>query len=177
MSDTREDKNPHRDSYAVVGELVLISNALDQLLAEVLIEVLSLVRSPLLMPVIITLDPARKIEILKQRTKHISQGEWKRGLKDFVENAEKVFKYRNIACHTQPILVGDQWTLKPFAAAKMFRVIDVANKRIKSVSMDELKSAISVAEKTLGSGVNLVENFQRLNAEMAKRLAQKGHAP
>jgi hypothetical protein len=166
---TQDKKKPHQESFALVGELVLISNALDHLLNEVLIEVLNLVRSTMLLPVIATLDPVRKIEILKARAKHIDNLDWRKGVSSFVDKVERVFRYRNLACHTQPILTGNKWTLQPFAAAKILKEIDVGEKRFKPTPFEELKGAISTAEAALGSGVNLIENFKRLNAELAKR--------
>jgi hypothetical protein len=68
MNDTPD----HSKTYAVVGELVMVANAIDHLLSNVLITVLSLETSPLLEPVIATLDPSRKIEMLKNRAKHIN---------------------------------------------------------------------------------------------------------
>jgi hypothetical protein len=179
MTTKKDDPRPkpHRDSFAIVGELVLLSNALDYLLADVLIEVLSLTRSPLLMPVIMTLDPARKIEILKARAKHIAQPDWKKGVSSFVDKAERVFKYRNIACHTQPILNRGKWTLQPFAAAKVLKDIDLQTRHIQPTSFDTLKTVIATAEAALGSGVNLIENWKRTNAERAKRAAPQQAPP
>jgi hypothetical protein len=56
-------------AYAIVGEIVLSATALDHQMNHVLIEVASLAKSPLLEAVIATLDPARKIEILKARAR------------------------------------------------------------------------------------------------------------
>ena len=53
MNDTPD----HSRIYAVVGELVMIANAIDHLLNNALIEVLNLEPSPLLEPVIATLEP------------------------------------------------------------------------------------------------------------------------
>jgi hypothetical protein len=159
----------NKDAYATVGELILITNALDYQLAEVVINVLNLGSALMLMPVIATLDPSRKVEILKGWAAHISQPEWKKGVIKFVEKVERVLKYRNIACHTQPILENGEWTLKPFAAAKLLKNIDIKSKTLKAVTIKELREAVSIAESALGTGVNLVENFQRANAELAKR--------
>jgi hypothetical protein len=169
MTEKKDDRKLHRDSFAIVGELVLISNALDYMLAQVLIEVLDLDRSPMLMAVIVTLDPARKLEILKGRAKHIAHPDWKKGVSSFVDKAERVYKYRNIACHTQPIFDRGKWTLQPFAAAKVFKDIDLTTRSIKPTSFDTLKTAIATGEAALGSGVNLIENFRRFNAEKARR--------
>jgi hypothetical protein len=174
---TNTNPKPHRDTYAIVGELILISNALDYLLADVLIEALHLTRSTMLMPVIMTLDPARKIEILKRRMKHIAQTDWRKRFVSFVDKAECVYRFRNIACHTQPILVAGNWTLQPFAAAKVLKDINVENHSIKPTTLDELKAAISAAEAALGSGVNLLENLKRLNAEKTRRTTELEVAP
>lgn len=161
--------NPNKDAYAIVGELVLISNALDFQLSEAVISVLNLGNSIMLLPVVMTLDPARKIEILKAHAKHVSKPDWKKGITDFLDQVEHVLKYRNIACHTQPILEKDEWTLRPFAAAKLYKNIDIEQKTLKAVTMKELKEAISIAKSALGSGQNLIGNFQRFNAELTKQ--------
>ena len=61
----------NREIFAVVGELVLIATALDTLLKSVLVAVLHLGSSPLIEPVVATLDSVRKIEILKERVPFI----------------------------------------------------------------------------------------------------------
>jgi hypothetical protein len=122
----------------------------------------------MLKSVIMTLDPARKIEILKERAKKIAPPHWKKELTSFVNKAERVFKYRNIACHTQPIFDKGTWTLQPFAAAKVLKSIDKTHS-IEGVSFDVLKTAISTAEAALASGVNLCDNIKRAKAERAKR--------
>jgi hypothetical protein len=171
VENSKEDCN--KVAYATVGELILITNALDYQLATVVIEVLNLGQAVMLMPVVMTLDPARKIEILKMHTTHISQPDWKKGLSGYIKKIERVLRYRNIACHTQPVLKDNKWTLVPFAAAKMLRNIDVKQKTLSSVSMADLRETISTAEDALGAGENLIENFQRVNAELAKRAAEK----
>jgi hypothetical protein len=65
---TEDDKAPRNvEAFTVVGELVMISSAIDHLLNNVLIEVLDLGGASLLEPVVATLDPPRKVEILKER--------------------------------------------------------------------------------------------------------------
>jgi hypothetical protein len=168
------DKSPgHREIYAIVGELVLISTALDHLLSSLVVQVLELGPSPMVLPVVGTLDPVRKIEILKARADHIAQPDWKKGLRRFVDQTESVFKYRNIACHTPAVLEDGEWSFKPYAAAKMLKKLNLKEKKLEHVSFDELRTAISTAENALGAGSNLIENFKRLSAEKAKRAAAK----
>lgn len=50
----------------------------------------------------------------------------------------------------------------------MFKNIDLAAKDVKRLSMNEVSSAVMIAREALGAGENLLENFQRVNAE--KRL-------
>ena len=106
----------------------MISSALDTLLNQVVVEVLHLGQSAMIIPVVATLDPVRKIEILKDRAAHISNGNWKRALTKFLDKVESVFRHRNIACHTPPVLELGKWTLRPFAAAKMMKRIDLKEK-------------------------------------------------
>jgi hypothetical protein len=126
MNDTPD----HSKTYAVVGELVMIANAIDHLLNNVLIEVLGLESSPLLEPVIATLEPARKIEILKSRAKHINNSDWKKGVTGFCDKADSVYRQRNIVCHTPAFPEGDTWKFKPVAAAKVLNKIDLEKKAL-----------------------------------------------
>ena len=173
MAVEKSQEDCSKEAYATVGELILITNTLDFQLAAVVIEVLSLGRAAMLVPVVMTLEPSRKIEILKTHTTHISQLNWKKGLTAYIEKIERVLKYRNIACHTQPNLKGSEWTLVPFAAAKMLKNIDMKRKTLNAVSMTDLRKAISTAEEALDAGMNLIKNFQRVNAELAKRAVEK----
>jgi hypothetical protein len=124
---TEDNKEPRNtEAFAVVGELVMISSALDHLLNNVLIEVLDLGVAPLLEPVVATLDPARKVEILKERAAHITAKDWQKGITKFCDKVESVFRQRNIACHTPPVLEAGIWTFKPVAAAKLLKKLDLA---------------------------------------------------
>ena len=65
MSGKKKDKKAKSEKrgqelFATVGELVLISTALDHLLNRVLIAVLHLGDAPLIEPVVATLDATRK---------------------------------------------------------------------------------------------------------------------
>ncbi len=128
MTAKKDETEHNRETYAIVGELVLISSALDTLLNQVMIEVLELGSSLMVMPVVASLDPARKIEILKARAAHFPKGDWKEGVNSFVKKVETVFKHRNIACHTPPKLEAGKWTLKPIAAAKLMKKLNIKEK-------------------------------------------------
>jgi len=47
--------------------------------------------------------------------------------------------------------------------------IDLKTKTIRHVAVADLRSAITAGEATLVEGLNLIENFKRVNAEMARR--------
>jgi hypothetical protein len=166
---TKANDITNKEAYATVGELVLIASALDDLLNEVVVTVLDLGQAVLIVPVVATLEAVRKIELLKERANHISQAAWKKSLKGFLDKVEKVFKARNIACHTVPVLNNGNWTLKPIAAAKLMKKLDLKTKTIPHVSVADLRSAITAGEAALGEGVNLIENFKRVSAEKARR--------
>jgi transcriptional regulator with XRE-family HTH domain len=162
---------PFVGSYGIVGELVLLATALDHQLNHVLIQVLHLSESPMLEAVVATLDTVRKIEMLKERSKYIAQSNWQKPVLVYVDKLERVSKWRNIACHT-PLIPDEKHgaVFAPTAAAKLLKSLqlgkDPGGKRI---PVADLKSAITLAESALGDGLNLIENFQKANAERKRR--------
>ena len=130
-----------------------------------MIEVLRLGRAAMTEPVVATLDPARKLEILKEYSRHIKQKEWAKGIRAHVEIVEQVLKARNIAGH-QPATPGPNGELYFRGSA--------ASKVLKNLTGDQLPVAglaksIALAERALANGQNLIENFQRFGAEYERR--------
>ncbi len=166
-----EERN--KETYAVVGELVMVSTALDHQLNHVLIAILDLGEAVFLEPVVAMLDPARKLEALKARADHIRANDWKNGIIKYCNKLESVFKQRNIACHTQPILENGIWTFKPVAAAKMLKKIDLTTKTLRPSHVSDFVAAIKTGEEALGAGMKLIENFGRVNAERKRRNVAK----
>lgn len=158
-----------RDAYAVVGELVLISSAIDFLSNRLLIVVLDLGDSVMLDAVIATLDTSRKVEILKGRADHMPATEWKRRVTKFCDKVENVLRQRNIACHTPGSLNDDVWTFTPISAAKMLKKLDLKAKTIRPTTLDDFRVAIATGEAALSEGTDLIERFEHVNAEMKKR--------
>jgi transcriptional regulator with XRE-family HTH domain len=160
-----------RAAYGVVGELVLLANVLDHQLNHVLIQVLHLAQSPMLEAVVATLDTVRKIEMLKERSKVIAQSRWQKSAMAYVDKLERVWKWRNIACHT-PMIPDEKHgaAFVPTAAAKLLKTLQLGKGLVaKRVPYGELKSAITLGESALADGLGLIENFQKLNAERKKR--------
>jgi hypothetical protein len=155
-------------AYAIVGELVLISNAVDVMLSHLLIELLSLENSPFLLPVVATLDSSRKLEILKLRAKHF-EDDLKKEVIKLLKNMETVFVQRNIVCHTPPTFRNEEWLLSPIAAAKMLKNIS----KQEHLPISEFKKAIALAESVLGESTMLVKKFQNMNIELKKRRTVK----
>lgn len=172
---TADEQDKNHEVYAIVGELVLIASALDTLLNAVVVQVLNLGTSPLIEPVIATLDSVRKIEIMKERLRFIrsKNDEWKRHLKTFLTKTESVFKHRNIACHMPAVLEDGKWTLTPVSASKLLKHLDLDQQKAKRFPFADLKSAIAIGEQALAEGLGVVENFKRLNAELENRKAAK----
>lgn len=160
----------HTSTFAVIGELVMISNAIDHLLNQIVIATFSLERTPLLEPVIATLDARQKIEMIKSRTKIIKKSiDWKRGFTQFCDKAESVYRQRNIVCHTPAVLEGDIWSFKPTTVVKMFSKLDIEKKTLKEFPFNDIKAAIKTGEAALGEGMNLLDNLAKFNAERKRR--------
>ena len=162
-----------REAFAVVGELVMLSTALDWQLNRVLMKVLDLGESLMIEPVVATLDAARKVEILKARAGQMPKNTWSKGVLKYLERVEAVFRQRNIACHTPPVLKDGVWTFKPVAAAKLLKKIDLKNETVTPSLIEDFRGAIKTGEAALGDGVNLEENFARVNVEKKRRDAAK----
>ena len=163
-----------RAAYGVVGELVLLATALDHQLNHVLIQVLHLADSPMLESVVATLDMNRKVEMLKARSKHISNKRWQQALQVYLDKLEQVSSWRNIACHTA--LIPDEKhgaVFAPAAAAKLLKNLQLGESpTAKRIPIGDLPPKIRLGEKALFDGQELLQNFERLNAERTKRFAK-----
>jgi hypothetical protein len=163
-----------RAAYGVVGELILITTALDYQLNHVLIQVLHLTESPMLESVIATLDMNRKIEMLKARSKHIRQLHWRNSVLSHLDNLERISKWRNIAAHTMLIHDDEHGAIfAPAAAAKLLRSLQIDEEPIANrIPISDLKPIIKLAEKALYEGQNIIQNFLKLNGERLKRFGK-----
>lgn len=174
MPDSKSRDSKFRAAYASVGELVLIATALDHQLNHVLMSVLHLAASPMLEPVIATLDTARKVEMLKARSKHIAKPTWSKPVLSYLDKVERVAKWRNIACHT--VMIPDQnhdAVFAPAAAAKLLKGLQLTDKPSgQRVPVADLEQAIKVGESALATGQNIIENFQKLNAARVQRFGK-----
>jgi hypothetical protein len=161
-------------SYAVVGELILIATALDYQLNHILIQVLHLTESPMLESVIATLDMARKIEMLRARTKHIVQNNWKKPILAHLEKLEKISRWRNIAAHTALIPHDEHGAaFAPAAAAKLLKSFQIGDEAPTTrIPVSDLKPIIRLAESALYEGEQILKNFRKINAERIKRFGR-----
>jgi hypothetical protein len=166
-----------KEAYAVVGEVVLLSTALDHQLNDVVIEALHLIRTPLLEPVVATLDCSRKIEILKGRIKHISKPEWRKGVESYLNAIERVMKVRNVVCHAPLVETSDGIKFVPWAANKALKLLDIENPNVPSgrTGWKEVVETVSLAERTLAQGEVLLTNFKRVNAKFQERNSARHH--
>jgi hypothetical protein len=164
-------KDPEwKEAYAVIGEVVLLATALDHQLNHVAIEVLHLIKSPLLEPVVATLDCSRKIEIVRGRIKHIPKQEWRKIVESYVGAIERILKVRNLVCHAPLVKTDDGFKFAPWAANKIWKSLDVENpKRVRGASWREVVEGISLAERTLAEGEVVLVNFKRVNAKWQAR--------
>jgi hypothetical protein len=170
-----EDKDdagdPQRDptgTYAIVGELVMVASAIDFQLTQIVIEACHLGRSAMIHSVVATLDPSRKVELLKERSKAIPRGKkYRDNLELYCDLAEAVAAQRNIACHSTPVLADGNWTFKPMAAAKLLKSMRQGKDGSPATIRDFLE-AIRKGERAFAVGVDLVENFSRLSAKLSE---------
>jgi hypothetical protein len=160
-----------REVLGRLGELVSLASALDYQLNHVTIEILVLAKSPMIEAVVATLDPPRKIEILKGYIKHIRNHEWRKATEKYLDRVEKVMRARNIACHQTITRKEGAFIFTAPAAAKLLKSLRLDKKpRVEWQKANDIFDSISTAEQALGLGQNLIENFQRMNSERQRRL-------
>jgi transcriptional regulator with XRE-family HTH domain len=163
-----------RAAYGVVGELILITTALDYQLNHILIQVLHLTESPMLESVIATLEMNRKIEMLKARSKHIQRPNWRTAVLSHLEKLERIWKWRNIAAHTALIPDDkDGAVFAPAAAAKLLKSFQVDEEPVANrTPISDLKPIIKLAESALYDGQKILLNFVKVNEERVRRFGK-----
>jgi hypothetical protein len=141
----------YQDRFAVVGELVVMAAVLDLQLNRVVIGVLHLEPSVIQLPVIATLDAARKIEILKACAKHANMLRTK--LLKYCDQVERILKQRNIACHAQLVWTNppseEAWAFKQLSAAKALKELN------RTTSLDDFRAAIGEGNSTFILGYEI----------------------
>ncbi|TAU80463.1 hypothetical protein ELI41_29595 (plasmid) [Rhizobium leguminosarum] len=141
-----------------------------------MIDVLALDRTPNLMPVVATLDPARKVEILKAHLRHMPDGVWRKELKKYVEAVEASNRARNICGHSMLIERDGEILLASNAAAKLFKGLNRQTKTIDRVSIDDIRGDIKRAQEAFYHGEIVRENFARFADEFRIKRRSKRSA-
>ncbi|MGY3130142.1 hypothetical protein ACVWZM_000824 [Bradyrhizobium sp. USDA 4501] len=164
-------KEQWKEAYAKVGELVLLYTALDHQLNHIIVEVMHLSPSTMLEAVVATLDPRQKIEMLKSRASHIRQHDWKKAVKTHADRLERVAKVRNAVCHTPliPSKKGDGFEFAAAAATKLLKSMQIRTKddyTVERLTLNRVDEAIALAEEALGSGQNILRNFEKVRAAL-----------
>ena len=169
MATTPRDPK-HVETFAIVGELVLLFNALDYQTGAILVELLHMGDATFALPVILTLESNRKVELIKARIAHIRNAVWKKNIASYVSKVEAVSKQRNIVCHTPAVLTNGVWEFAPLAGAKMLKQLDLEAKKHKRIPIANVRDAVSVAEAALGMGEGVLHNLRLANAAQKARI-------
>jgi hypothetical protein len=165
MSEIAETEN----ACAVVGELVLLASALDHQLNRICILLLGLNETPMLEPIVASLDSARKIEILKAYSVKLSAENWKTAIRKHAEGVEKINRARNKAAHSVLIFENGKAVLFSPAFAKLLSSVDLKSKVAKKLSISGFRNSIKDAERTIGEGHQLIENLMKFQGEVKRR--------
>jgi hypothetical protein len=168
-----------KDACAVIGEVTLLYSALDHQLNLIVIEVAHLAPSPMLESVVATLDPRQKIEILKARASHVRQKDWQKGLRTHADRLERVARIRNAVCHTPlvPNKSNGELELAPTAASKLMKGLKIDDNRkytFDRLTLEQVREIIPVAEKALGGGEAILENFAKVRDALTRKAGLSG---
>jgi hypothetical protein len=70
---------------------------------------------------------------------------------------------------------GGRFVFTSSQAAKLFKGLRLEGvPTVERTPLESIVSAVGIAEQALGAGVNMIENFQRMQSELDRRKA--GHA-
>ena len=163
----------HTDTFAVVGKLVMMANALDYETGSVIISVSDIGGSDWTSTIIATLDLRRKLEILRAHAAHLRSEELRKDVTRFCDKVDGVLRQRDIACHTPAPLENGEWKFKPVATAKMLKRLDPKKGSLRHTRVEDFKSAIRRGEEALWLGRKLIESFGPLHAKVRHRAAAK----
>ena len=170
---TSAEKKQADDACRIVGELILISSALDHQFNKIVVALLSLGAKDFVEPVVATLDMPRKLEMVKGYMKHMSPSTWHDPIKRHVEAIESVSKQRNLAAHSVLNFQDGKAILTSSAATRILRALDMKTKTINVIHLQPIVDAIRRAERALREGQILLLELQRLERERA-RVARRG---
>jgi hypothetical protein len=162
-----------KDACAVIGEVTLLYTSLDHQLNHIIIEVMHLIHSTMLEAVVATLDTRQKIEILKSRGKQIREKDWKKAVLTHADRLERVARIRNAVCHTPliPMRGKDGFEFAPAAASKILKSITIVEKSytLDRLTLEVVREVVPLAEKALGGGEQLIENFAKVRQVLLER--------
>jgi hypothetical protein len=167
-----------REACAIVGEVPLLYTALDHQLNHIIIEAMHLAHSTMLESVVATLDTRQKLELLKNRGKLIRQADWKKAVLTHADRLDRVSRIRNAVCHTPLIPRGSGFEFAPAAAYKILKSVTIMEKDyvLDRLTLEHVREVIPLAEKALGGGELLIENFVKVRQALAERRADSAES-
>jgi hypothetical protein len=139
---------------------------------HVVIEVMHLAPSLMLETVIATLDPRQKIEMLKSRAAHVRQTDLKKAMQTHADRLARIAKVRNAACHTPLLKKDERFEFAPAAASKLLKSMTVRSKddyTVDRLTLERVREAISLAEKALGGGEQILAYFAKLRSALTEK--------
>lgn len=172
MTDGKVDRDTEIRLFCEnVGELVLWASALDAQLTKAVIRACPLTESTMLEPVVAELDARAKVEIIRARSKYVTSAAWSKGIKKWVDQAEKVNGYRNIVAHHQVSVSDGNLVLYSVQARKLLKRI-TASKLAPAMTIDDIKRWVEEARNAHRQGQNVLANLDRFAKEVAKHRAK-----
>lgn len=159
-----------------IGELILWASMIDGQLNKALIGALALPDHPMIGPVVAQLDARQKAELLKKRTKFISNVSWRNGIKNWVERAEKVNANRNYVAHHAIRTKAGKIGFYSDQLGKVLDTLKLTDQKIEVIEdkgIKEVTEWIGHAKQVYAEGANVLDNLDCFRAEATKATAKK----
>lgn len=162
-----------KEFCAAIGELILWASLIDGQLNRAIVGMMAFPQHAMIEPIVAQLDPRSKAELLKKRAKIISSTDWRNGIRNWVERAEKVNAKRNIVAHHGIRVADGKIMLHSDQLGKIMDSLDTTGDKIKvgkSKGLADIEEWIKQAKAAFEEGENIVGNLNRFREAVLAEL-------
>ncbi|MBT0671803.1 hypothetical protein HT136_25890 [Novosphingobium profundi] len=167
------DEAAMKEFCAAIGELILWASLIDAQLNKALVGMFALPEHAMIEPIVAQLDARPKAELLKKRAKTIPSKDWKNGITNWVERAEKANANRNTVAHHAIRIEGGTITLHTSQLGKILSNLKDNDGKLEAgdrKGLSDIQAWIDQARNTYIEGQNVIANLDRFREAAAKAI-------
>ena len=149
--------------FGTIGQLIVMGGILDDQLNTLTSSICHLSGSPMVEPILASIEFGRKCAIVKARCKFIDNTTWRSAILGYVKKAEKAYVARNIAAHSILSREGDDVVLRPTGAYKLLSGINLEKQDGDKTDISTMKRYVEEGYIAISEGTNLIPQVRALN--------------